>query len=257
MSRPGRSKGPDAATVDSLGSLNIGLRIIYSSNPLVNAAKTVLSAFYSPFYGAFDGKPLVNERLAEIPFAISSLGNARRILDVGSAESLLPIQLASAGWEVWTIDPRGYPFSHRSLHRITGDAAAMPFEPESFDAVLAISTMEHIGIGYSEVQSRDKDLLASKEIQRVLKRDGRFIITLPFGPKPSSDSFQRVYDSERLQALLSGFRVVNSQYLLCQPRSGVFPVSEESAKATTFDYPRSYCVAEICCVKSTNGSSSI
>lgn len=53
-----------------------------------------------------------------------------------------------------------------------GDVCAIPFPDESFDLVLATDIIEHV----------DDDLRALKELQRVLKKSGRIVITVPTFP---------------------------------------------------------------------------
>jgi len=53
-----------------------------------------------------------------------------------------------------------------------GDVCAIPFPDESFDLVLATDIIEHV----------DDDLQALNELQRVLKKSGRIVITVPTFP---------------------------------------------------------------------------
>lgn len=53
-----------------------------------------------------------------------------------------------------------------------GDVCAIPFSDESFDLVLATDIIEHV----------DDDLKALQELQRVLKKSGRIVITVPTFP---------------------------------------------------------------------------
>lgn len=53
-----------------------------------------------------------------------------------------------------------------------GDACALPFPDASFDLILATDIIEHV----------DDDALALREMRRVLKPDGRVLITVPAFP---------------------------------------------------------------------------
>lgn len=53
-----------------------------------------------------------------------------------------------------------------------GDACALPFPDASFDLVLATDIIEHV----------DDDVLALDEMRRVLKPDGRVLVTVPAFP---------------------------------------------------------------------------
>lgn len=53
-----------------------------------------------------------------------------------------------------------------------GDVCAIPFPDESFDLILATDIIEHV----------DDDIKALKELQRVLKKSGHIVITVPTFP---------------------------------------------------------------------------
>lgn len=83
----------------------------------------------------------------------------------------------------------------------------MPFSDERFDAALCVSTLEHIGLGYyADPKSSDRaDQKAIGEILRVLKKQGVFVLTVPYGVKETGRQ-QRVYDDPALGNLLESFR---------------------------------------------------
>lgn len=89
-----------------------------------------------------------------------------------------------------------------------------PFRDESFDAVVAISVIEHIGIGhYGDPVAGAGDRAAVAEIARVLRPGGRALLTVPFG-RTQTDDFQRVYDPERLQTLLEPLEVERVEHAM-------------------------------------------
>jgi SAM-dependent methyltransferase len=132
------------------------------------------------------------------------------VLDVGYLESEIIYQLASLGFEAWGIDIRPAAAEFPGVRFIQGDVIKYPFEPHSFDAVIALSTVEHIGLhAYGNVDADPEgDRHALQAIHRALKPSGRLILTVPFGKRGVAE-WQRVYDYGALQALLrgSGFRV--------------------------------------------------
>ncbi len=68
------------------------------------------------------------------------------MLDVGAAESILALSLAGLGFAVVALDPRGYPLPHPKLR--TETTALEDWETdERFDAILCVSTIEHLGAG--------------------------------------------------------------------------------------------------------------
>ena len=78
------------------------------------------------------------------------------------------------------------PFCNVTFHQ--ADVRELPIPDNTFDKVLAVSTVEHIGLQNPEVLSdvlppydSDGDLRAVCELVRVLKKGGDLIMTLPFG----------------------------------------------------------------------------
>jgi len=157
----------------------------------------------------------VNERVAEVPFAMRALASLRppaRILDVGSGESTLPLSLASLGYSVTALDPRPLRLRHPLLESVESTLEDFSADPGSYDAVCCISTVEHFGIGaYGEHASdEDADLAALARLRELVKPDGFLVLTVPFGePRPGPD--QRVYDEERLRRLLDGWEVAERE----------------------------------------------
>jgi len=152
-------------------------------------------------------------RVVEYAWAIKKLGLERgRVLDVGSVGSKLPVELASLGYEVCAMDIRKYTLKHPNMDFILGDITKAPFRDNSFDTVTAISTIEHIGLGrYEDLKDSKGDRKAIEEIHRILKKGSDALITLPFG-RPCTTYLHRVYDVDRLNDLLDGFKVEKSEY---------------------------------------------
>lgn len=136
---------------------------------------------------------------------------------MGGCESLLPLELASLGYEVFALDVRDYPLMHPRLISVKEDIRGTSFPSDFFDTAIALSTLEHIGLGfYGEPVDPHGDRKAAIEIFRILKPGGRFLLTVPFG-RPATTSGHRVYDAARLRALLAEFQI---QEFLCHIRDG-------------------------------------
>lgn len=152
----------------------------------------------------------VNERVAEVPYAfraISRVSAGARILDVGATESTVALSLATLGYEVTAVDPRPNPLTHERLETVV--AAIEDWRPDApFDAVLCLSTIEHLGTGEyaQEGSERRLDLQAMKRIHEVTKPGGLLVLTTAVGRATSDDS-SRVYDREGLDELLAGWEV--------------------------------------------------
>jgi SAM-dependent methyltransferase len=154
----------------------------------------------------------INERIVEGPFVLGRI-EGNRILDVGSSESLLPLELASLGFNVVALDVREYPVSHPGMTVSKEDIRGTSFPADSLDTVIALSTIEHIGLGfYGDPMGPDGDRQAITEIHRILKPGGRFLLTVPFGKAATAEG-HRVYDSARLRGLLTEFEI--EEFLCC------------------------------------------
>src|SRR5919204_768327 len=152
----------------------------------------------------------VNERIAEVPHVFRALRRLRpgaRILDVGASESTIALSLASLGYEVTAVDVRPYPFSHPRLHAVVSPVEEWDTD-ERFDAVVCLSTIEHIGVGaYGQEASDDRaDLAAMRRIRELTKPGGLLVLTTRFG-EAHVDDFQRTYDQAGLEELLEGWEV--------------------------------------------------
>lgn len=95
-----------------------------------------------------------------------------RILDVGCGTGAMAKELQRYG-EVVACD-----LSHLSLEYckkrcleelVCGDIACLPFQDQSFDLIVALDILEHV----------PDDKAAMRELRRVLKPNGRLVVTVP------------------------------------------------------------------------------
>lgn len=151
----------------------------------------------------------INERIAEVPFVfreISRLTRGARVVDVGSAESSVALSLATLGYDVTAVDPRGYAFPHEHLTaRRVGLAELDANEP--FDAAVLLSVIEHIGIEhYEQHDGEGADLEVMRTLRRLVRVGGTLLLTTPFG-RARHAGFQRIYDDSGIRRLLDGWDV--------------------------------------------------
>jgi len=171
------------------------------------------------------------ERILEYPFIHENIPfdlNGRcRVLDVGSGRSLLPFELASKGYQVWSIDFRKgyhrYIVDYDNFTSVQGDIRKTSFTDSFFDIIVAVSAIEHVGlVGRNLCPEGDK--AAIQEICRILKPGGKLLITVPFGNESgvysvgSHDSF-RVYDYVHLEVLLREFEIEVERFAVLDRRS--------------------------------------
>ncbi len=141
-------------------------------------------------------------------------GSESKILDIGSSDSLLPLTLAKRGFKLTVYDFRGYSESHPNLTCVEGDFLENKLPDNSFDYIILISSIEHIGFGsYSAPCYEDGDMKTIAEVKRLLSRNGRAILTFPFTDKHRViEGFERWYDVERVKQLFQGMYVLKEEH---------------------------------------------
>ena len=154
----------------------------------------------------------VNERVVEVPYvfrALAALEPGDKVLDVGASESSLCLSLATLGYRVTAIDPRPNPLSHELLEVVAAPIEEWEHDGE-FDAVVCVSTIEHIGVGaYEQEQSEQRvDLEAMKRMRELTRPGGLLVLTTSVGPA-SAGELGRAYDREGLDELLEGWEVTD------------------------------------------------
>jgi SAM-dependent methyltransferase len=158
----------------------------------------------------------LHSRCVEYPYSASKLLRTdRRLLDVGSAK-------ADPAWMAWLeglpmevhatdFDRPGRPPG--TVRFTCADVRALPYPDACFDAVFAVSVIEHIGLEDPQVLSLVKpvpdangDRAAVREIARVLRPGGRLILTLPFARRAGLilQGCARAYDLAAIDRLCSG-----------------------------------------------------
>jgi len=133
----------------------------------------------------------------------------KRVLDVGCADSQLCNCLSQLGYDVYGIDIR--PVAHSQGWNFSQeDIRNNHFVNDYFDQILAISTIEHIGLkayGNTVLDSQG-DLKAMFHIKRILRPNGNLILTLPYSDHPN-DYWLRYYQKATVRKLIEGFTCLN------------------------------------------------
>jgi SAM-dependent methyltransferase len=157
--------------------------------------------------------PGADERVVEIPWVLSRLRRAGRVLEIGYAFAepaylggLLRAGVDLVGVDLATRDVEG-------METVVADVRELPFPDESFDQILLVSTLEHVGAdntvyglgAEADAGSRHAALL---ELARVLGRGGSLLVTVPLG-EPGDHGWFRQEDETGWTALFgdAGFFV--------------------------------------------------
>ena len=130
--------------------------------------------------------PGTDERLVEVPWVLSRLRRGR-VLEVGYAfaePAYLAGLIEAAPGELVGVDLAETEVP--GFETVVADARDLPFPDASFDQVLLVSTLEHIGADnelYGSQGSPDDKGRASalRELRRILRPDGSLLVTVPLG----------------------------------------------------------------------------
>ena len=178
------------------------------------------------------GKGYYTERLVEIPFLFRNIiSPPAKVLDVGCWESINSISLAMLGYDVTGIDMMPYGYKHKNFTFIHDDFLKHDFGNEQFDVVVNISAIEHFGLlSYATKERNDNaHIEAMGKIKKLLKPHGQLIFTAPYGVHGEVLNFERIFDDNDLNMLLSGFSIKEEKTFLVDRKEGVVEVPKHKA----------------------------
>jgi SAM-dependent methyltransferase len=153
-----------------------------------------------------------DERVVEYPWLLTRRPGGH-VLDAGSAlnhEHLVDRFVPEFdSLTIVTLEPELVAFTERKISYVYGDLRDLPFRDDWFDAVVSLSTLEHVGMDNSSYGSGapvsndpDSDLaLAVAELRRVLKPGGELLVSVPFGA-PENHGWFRQFGTEDLDLLV-------------------------------------------------------
>jgi hypothetical protein len=157
---------------------------------------------------------LVNERVIEQPYVFGALAHLpppARILDLGGAESTLALSLASIGHHVVVVDPRGYALEHPGLQAHAVRLDELPQSEAGFNAAVALSSIEHFGLGSYGVGRRELrlDRAALADLRERLAPGGVLVLTAPCAAVSTQDDFQRIYAVAEIREMLADWELID------------------------------------------------
>src|SRR5439155_6752692 len=124
------------------------------------------------------------------------------LLDIGSYRDF--VLGLSAAYRVNSLDFREAPKINENQTVVVGDAKALGFPNDYFDAIVSLSSIEHFGLGrYGDEFDLAADTKAMNEMKRCLKPGGQLIFstTLTTGPACLVYNSHRIYSYPMLQTL--------------------------------------------------------
>ncbi len=141
-----------------------------------------------------------DERVIEMPWVLSRLRASGRVLEVGYAfaETAWLGALLRSGVELVGVDLGARDVE--GMEAVEADVRRLPFEDGTFDQVLLVSTLEHVGADntvYGVEADRDAGapLDALRELRRVVRGEGGLLVTVPLGEPGDHGWFRQ--DDER------------------------------------------------------------
>jgi len=135
------------------------------------------------------------------------------------------------------VDPRGVPIEHPNLkvHRCRVDE--LDSAERDFDAVIALSSVEHFGRGHhgEEGGAPRLDINALGDARSRCNPGATLALTVPFG-SPSVSELQRVYDEEGVQELTSGWDQLELRIYVLEGSGGRVVSSPQEWEAVHRDF---------------------
>jgi SAM-dependent methyltransferase len=160
----------------------------------------------------------LDERVVEYAWLFDRMRELRpagRVLDAGSVLNYRPVL---DGWRrqglpplsIVTLAYEGQSYPSTSVSYEFADLRRLPYRDEWFSAVLCLSTIEHVGLDnriYGAASESGSDptreaVSALQELQRVTRRGGTLLLSVPFGASANRGWF-RILDCRDLEPLLS------------------------------------------------------
>jgi SAM-dependent methyltransferase len=192
----------------------------------------------------------LDERVVEFPWALSQLeGCGNRVLDAGSTFNRPFIldhpAVKDRNVVILTLAPEAFHLKRANVSYLYGDLRDIVLRDACMDAVVCISTLEHIGMDNTMLYTRDSGfnecnltdyLKAVSEFRRVLAPGGLALITVPFG-KRENHGWQQQFDRRGVDDIVGAFGggLEEARYYRYLPAGWVLASATECADCEYFN----------------------
>jgi len=159
----------------------------------------------------------IDERCVELPWLFANLTiNAKCILDAGSVLNhefiIKHPTFENRKLHIFSLAPEKRCYWKEGVSYFYDDLRNIPIKDNFYDAIICLSTLEHIGCdntGYIECnnyqESNLEDFsLAMKELYRILKLGGSLFLSVPYGKYQNFGTFQQ-FDHNLLEQAITVF----------------------------------------------------
>jgi SAM-dependent methyltransferase len=189
-----------------------------------------------------------DERVVEYPWLLAQ-GPRGRALDAGStlnhAHVLRPLLPQLDSLEIVTLAPEPDAFPELGVAYRFADLRDLPYEDGSFDTVVSLSTVEHVGMdtrvyGADEPRSEDpraESGRAVRELRRVAAPGGTLLVSVPYGV-PSDHGWFRQFDRRDVEELVAAAAPSSMSVEVYRYAADGWQLSslDEAAAATYWDH---------------------
>ena len=181
----------------------------------------------------------LDERIIEYPWIFSRLSSdSERILDVGSILNYRYIldnpRLSKKALVIYGLTKEQV-IIRKNLFYLYGDIRKAALKGQTFNKVICISTLEHVGMDNSFLYSSDQSLRESSpssyqqavsELNRILQPGGKLFLSVPYG-RFQNLHWQQQFNKEMVSNIISVFEPSDSKINYYKYSQSGWQIAEE------------------------------